>query len=102
MIFFFIILKKKSNKKSKSTQYTGLLFDNMNTLSDQNGIDKSGISFNTQESSDSFDQKDSVQLTQMVVTTNQDNSELITFDSASLANNEVLDNTLIYIMMFTP
>ena len=99
---FFIILKKRSNKKRKSTQYTGLLFDNMNSLSDHNDVDKSGIPFYTQESSDSFDQKDSVRVTQMVVTTIKNNSELITFDGPSLANNEVLDNTLIYIMMFTP
>ena len=96
------MLKKGSNKISKSTHYTGLLFNKMKILSDEIDIDKSGIPFYTQESTDSFDPKDSVQLTQMLVTTNQDNDQLITFDSPSLANKEVLHNTLIYIMMFTP
>ena len=91
------MLKKTTNKKSKST-HSILILDNMNILSDQNDVDKGRI---PQESSDPIDRKNSVQLTQMVVITKQDNSKLITFDGPSLANNEVLDNTLIYIMMFT-
>ena len=71
----------------------------MNILSNQNDIyiDQGGIPFYTQESSDTINQKDSIQLTQMVVTTNQDNSNV---NGPSLANKEVLDNTLIHIMMF--
>ena len=69
------------------------------TLSYQNNIGKSGIPFYIyfyiQESTDSFDPKD---LTELVVTNNQDNSEL---SGPSLVNNEVLDNTLIIIVMFT-
>ena len=90
------MLKKRSKRKSKSTQYTGLTFD-MNILSHQNDNDKGGIPFYTQESSDSIDRKDSIQLTQMVVTTNQNN---INVKDPSLANKEVLDNTLIHIVMF--
>ena len=67
----------------------------MKILSD---IDKGGIPYDTQKSSDTIDQKDSIQLTQMVVTTNQDNSNV---NGPSLANNEVLVNILIHIMMFT-
>ena len=70
----------------------------MNILSDQNDIGKSGIPYDTQKSSDPIDQKDSVQLTQMVVTTNQENSNV---NGSSLANNEVLDNILIHIIMCT-
>ena len=67
----------------------------MNILSD---IDKGGIPFYTQESIDSFQQKNLVQLTQMIVTTNQDNCNV---NGPSLVNNEVLVNILIHIMMFT-
>ena len=93
------MLKKRTNKKSKSTHYSILILDNMNILSDQNDIDKGQI---PQESSDPIDRKNLVHLTQVVVTAKQDNNELITFDGRSLANNEVLDNTLIYIVMFIP
>ena len=72
----------------------------MNILSNQNDIyiDKGGIPYNTQKSSDTIDQKDLIQLTQIIVTTNQDNSNV---NGPSLPNKEVLDNTLIHIMMFT-
>ena len=73
-----------------STHCTDFMFDNINNLSDQIDI---GILFN-------FDQKDLVQLIQVVVTAKRDNNELITSDGPSLANNEVLDKTLIYIVMF--
>ena len=67
----------------------------MNILSD---IDKGGIPFHTQENIDSFQQKNLVQLTQMVVITNENDSNA---NGPSLVNKEVLDNTLIHIMMFT-
>ena len=70
---------------------------NIWTLSGQNDIGKSGKPYDTQKSSDPIDQKNLVQLTQMVVTTNQDSSNV---NDPSLTNKEVLDNTLIHIMMF--
>ena len=67
----------------------------MNILSD---IDKGGIPFYTKESIDSFQQKSLVQLAQIVVTTNENDSNA---NGPSLVNKEVLDNILIHIMMFT-
>ena len=70
----------------------------MNILSDENDINKGKTPFYTQESSDPIDQKDLVQLTQVVITTNQNNRNV---NGPFLANNEVLDNTLIHIIMCT-
>ena len=70
----------------------------MNTLSDENDIDKGETFFYTQERSDPIDRKDLVRLTQVVITTNQNNRNV---NGPFLANNEVLDNTLSHIMMFT-